>query len=55
MRVSRVEPVGDRPAGLIEDDALASDRPLARERPVVGAQALGELVGAAFVERCAAR
>ena len=55
MRVARVEPVGDAPAGLVEHDVLAPDRPLAGEGPVVEAQALGKLVGAAFVERGAAR
>jgi hypothetical protein len=40
---------------LVEHDVLASDRPLAVEGPVVEAQALGKLVGAAFVERAAAR
>jgi hypothetical protein len=55
MGVARVEPVGDAPAGLVEQDVLTPDRPLARERPVVEAQALGELVGAAFVERGTAR
>ena len=54
MRVARVEPVGDAPAGLVEHDVLTPDRPLAGEGPVVEAQALGELVGAAFVERGAA-
>ena len=51
MRVARVEPEGDAPAGLVEHDVLRPDRPLAGEGPVVEAQALGELVGAAFVER----
>jgi len=55
MRVARLEPVGDAPAGLLEDDVLAPDRPLAGEGPVVETQALGELVGAAFVERRAVR
>ena len=54
MRVARVEAEGDAPAGLVEHDVLGPDRPLAGERPVVEAQALGELVGAAFVERGAA-
>jgi hypothetical protein len=55
MRVARVEAVGDAPAGLVERDVLTSDRPRAGERPVVDGQARGELVGAAFVERGAAR
>ena len=55
MRVARVEAVGDAAAGLVEHDVLAPDRPLAGEGPVVEAQALGELVGAALVERGAVR
>ncbi len=55
MRVARVEAVGDASAGLVEDDVLAPDCPLAGEGPVVEGQALGELVGPAFVERGAAR
>ena len=46
MRVARVEPEGDAPAGLVERDVLGSDRPLAGERPVVEGQPLGKLVGA---------
>lgn len=34
MRVARVEPVGDAPAGLVEHDILTSHRPLAGEGPV---------------------
>lgn len=49
MRVARVEPVGDAPAGLVEHDIFTPDRPLAAEGPVVEAQAIGELVGAALV------
>ena len=55
MGVARVEAEGDAPAGLVEHDVLAPDRPLAVEGPVVEGQALGELVGAAFVERGAVR
>src|SRR5215218_6284035 len=55
MRVARVEPVGDAPAGLVEHDILAPDRPLAGEGPLVEPQALGELVGPAFVESGAVR
>jgi hypothetical protein len=55
MRITGVEPVGDAPAGLVEHDTLTPDRPPAGERPVVEAQTLGELVGAAFVERGAVR
>jgi hypothetical protein len=55
MRVARVEAVGDAPAGLVEYGALAPDRPLAGERPVVEAQGLRDLVGAALVERGAVR
>ena len=55
VRVARVEAVGDAPARLIELDVLSPDRPLAGQRPVVDGQALGELVGAAFVERGAVR
>ena len=54
MRVARVEPKGDTPAGLVEHDILAPNRPVAGEGPVVEAQALGELEGAVFVERRAA-
>jgi hypothetical protein len=54
MCVARVEPVGDAAAGLVEHDTLTPDRPLASEGPVVEAQALGELVGAACVVRGAA-
>jgi hypothetical protein len=46
MRVAGVEAVGDAPAGVVERDLLAADRPLAGQRPLVEAQALGELVGA---------
>jgi hypothetical protein len=31
MRVARVEPVGDAPAGLVEHNILRPDRPLAGE------------------------
>ena len=55
MRVARVEPVGDAAASLVEHDILTPDSPLAGEAPVVEAQALGELVGPAFVERGAVR
>ena len=55
MRVARVEAIGDAPAGLLEHDILTTNRPLAGERPVVQAQPLGELVGAAFLERGALR
>jgi hypothetical protein len=55
MRVARVEPVGDAPTGLVEHDILTPDRPFAGKGPVVEAQTLGELVGAALVERGAAR
>ena len=51
MRVAGVEPEGDAAAGLVEHDVLRPDRPLAGQRPLVEAQALGHLVGAAFVER----
>jgi hypothetical protein len=51
MRVARVEAIGDAPASLLERDALGADRPLAGQRPVVDAQALGKLVGAALVTR----
>jgi hypothetical protein len=51
MRVARLEAVGDAPAGLVEDDVLAPDRPLAGEGPVVEAKALRELVDAGLVER----
>ena len=39
--VARVEPAGDAAAGPVERDLLTPDRPLAGERPVVEAQALG--------------
>src|SRR4051812_4180006 len=55
MRVARVEPEGDAPAGLVEHRMLAPDRPLAGQRPVVEAQASGDDVGAAFGERGAVR
>ena len=55
MRVARVEPVGDAPAGLVEHDILMPDRPLAGEGPVAEAQPLGELVGPSFVGRDATR
>ena len=55
MRVARLEPVGDAPAGLVEHDFLTPDRPNACEGPVVEAQVPRELVGAGFVERRAAR
>ena len=55
MRVARLEAVGDASAGLVEHDALTPDRPLSGEGPVVEVQVLGELVGAAFVERGAVR
>ena len=55
MRVAGVEAVGDAPAGLVKHDVLTPDRPLAGEGPVVDAQALGKLVGAAFVDRGAVR
>jgi hypothetical protein len=51
VRVVRVEAIGDAPAGLIKLDVLSPDRPLAGQRPVVEGQALGQVVGAAFVER----
>ena len=38
MRVAGVEPEGDAPAGLLEHDVLAPDRPLAAEGPLVAAQ-----------------
>ena len=41
MRVARLEPEGDAPAGLVEHDRLGPDGPLAGERPVVEAKALG--------------
>ena len=55
MRVAGVEPVGDAPAGLVEPDTLAPDRPLAGQGPVVEPQPIGELVRAALVERGAVR
>src|SRR2546421_2606825 len=55
MRVARLEPVGDAPAGLLDHDVLTPDRPLAGEGPVVEGQALRLFVGAAFVERGAVR
>lgn len=55
MRVARVETEGDAPAGLLGHDMLTPDRPLAGEGPGVEAQALGELVGVAFVEHGAVR
>src|SRR3712207_8593655 len=39
MRVARVEPASDGPAGAVEHDVLRLDRPLAGEHPVVGAPA----------------
>ena len=51
MGVAGVEAVGDAPAGLVERDMLTPDRPLAGECPVVGGQAIGEVVGTGFVER----
>src|SRR5512133_2436449 len=38
MRVARVEAEGDAAAGLVENDILAPDRPLASEGPVVQRQ-----------------
>ena len=55
MRVTRVEAIGDAPAGLLEHDMFTTDRPLAGERPMVDAQTLGEPVDAALVERGALR
>jgi hypothetical protein len=39
VRVARVEPAGDAPAGAVEHDVLGLDRPLAVEHPVVRAPA----------------
>ena len=55
MRVACVESEGDPPAWLLERNILTADRPRAGERPVVEAQAIGQLVGMGFVERGAAR
>ena len=55
MRVTCVEPERDAPARRVEHGVLRTHRPLARKRPVVGAQALGELIGVAFADHGAAR
>src|SRR5215204_6257545 len=55
VRVSRVEPEGDAPAGLVENDVLRPDRPLAGEGPVVEAQALRDGVDAPVLRRCTRR
>ena len=39
--VTRVEPEGDAPAGLVENDVLGPDRPLAGKGPMAEAQAPG--------------
>jgi hypothetical protein len=51
MRVSRFEAERDTPAGPLEHDVLRPGRPLAGEGPVVQAQALGRLPGAALAAR----
>jgi hypothetical protein len=55
MRVAGAEPVGDGSAGLVDHDPLAPDRPLSGQGPVVEAQPLGDLIGAAFLEGGAVR
>jgi hypothetical protein len=44
MRVARVEPVGDAPAGLVERDILKPYRPLAGQGPLVEAQTFEQLI-----------
>src|SRR5690242_21964769 len=55
MRIARVEAEGDAPAGLSEHDALRPNCPLAGERPVVGTQVRGKVIGASLVERATMR
>jgi hypothetical protein len=50
MHVARVEAQRDAATGLVQRGALRSDRPLAGQRPVVEAQALGERVAVALVK-----
>src|SRR3954453_17034331 len=50
-----MEPEGNAPSGLIEEDVLGSDRPLAGKRPVVEAQSLRDGVGAPVLWRGARR
>src|SRR6185369_3775301 len=53
VRVARVEAEGDAAVRLLEHDALALDRPVAGEGPLVEAEALGERVAAGLVEGAA--
>jgi len=48
--VTRVEPEGDAPAGLVEDDVLGLDRPRAGEGPMAEVQALRERVDATAIQ-----
>src|SRR5271166_2145363 len=50
MRVAGMEPKADNSAGLLEDNVLAPDGPLAGQGPLVEAQALRKFVGMALVE-----
>src|SRR4051812_34974360 len=53
VRVARVEAERDAAAGLPEHDALGTARPLAVERPLVEAEALGRACGAPFAATAA--
>src|SRR5215207_8226742 len=49
--VTRVEPKGDAPAGLVETDVLGPDRPLAGKGPMAEAQAHRDRVEAIAIQR----
>src|SRR5687768_17149040 len=49
VRVARVEPEGDAPAGVVENHGLGPDRPLAGKGPMAEAQALRERVDATAI------
>src|SRR5918998_3081890 len=53
--VTRVEAEGDAPAGLVENDGLGPDRPLAGKGPMAEAQALPDRVQAIAIQRRARR
>src|ERR671916_2907875 len=55
VRVARVEPEGDAPVRLVENDVLGPDRPLAGEGPMAEAQALRERVQATAIQHRAWR
>ena len=55
MRVARVEPEGDAPAGLLEHDVLALRSSTRRRAPTDWSAAARELVGGRLVEGVAVR